>query len=393
LITELQVPIASNVFSQGAKLPTQFYSHPSKLRKPEATYGVKQQWNGVATPGVWNVKSDDLEQLPLDFPLERTHREIHNCDASVVSERICSVLRDLSIEAKFCSKRAKAKCKNADLVGFVIRLYAGGIGGTPVIVEVQRRSGSARSFMISCRAILAAAEGAEIKKLPSQLQPPIPIDMMKCIPKSISGDTSLEEDASSALNSAWSMLQSQKRDIVTLGLENLIALTDPLKTSANLSLHVAKSLLFGNFDAVRGAVLALVQRDSFVVDDSSEVVDEDGGPVDIEGNIQYLAVKVFANSLLVYGENKLIEDNACELAWLTENLVPLLLNLLKQAYSNPSLAFQAASCLCRMMESSQSARSFIMRHGGAEILKEACTIGASQHELLAAESERCLRLL
>src|SRR3569832_1299863 len=173
----------------GSKVPPPLgLSRPSLGLKPLAktsSFGVKNEWSGVTSVASWNVKSEDLELVPEDYPLERTHREIMDTDVSVISNRISLALSSMSVEAQFDCENAKAKCKTGDYVGFRIRLYAGSESGQPVVVEVQRRCGSASSFMQTCRAILLAAEGKDIATANSKpsLQPFMkkPIGQMKCL--------------------------------------------------------------------------------------------------------------------------------------------------------------------------------------------------------------------
>ena len=110
------------------------------LTQSRTSFTVTQEW----TSQQWDVKGHDLEMVPVDFPLERTHREIR-CDASEVAKRISSSLQRLSIDAEYDNEKAKAKCKTMECVKFRIRLYASGENGQPVVVEVQRRSGSTSS--------------------------------------------------------------------------------------------------------------------------------------------------------------------------------------------------------------------------------------------------------
>jgi hypothetical protein len=200
-----------------------------------AAFGVKQEWRGSASPSVWDVKGQKLEMLPLDFPLERTHREI-NDDASKIAARISDALRALSIETEFDCEKAKAKCKTNDCVCFRIRLYAGSENGEPVIMEVQRRNGSAASFMRSCLSILDAAEGKDAvrkKSLPPFIQKPI--GQMKCL-QSIAP---VVAEPANPLDNVVDLLRSKKRDSNILGLENLCFLMDPYQTVPFVAIQVS----------------------------------------------------------------------------------------------------------------------------------------------------------
>ena len=180
-------------------------------RSVSESYAVHKEWSGSNR---WDVC--DLEPIPIDFPLERTHREIHDTEAKEVATRISEALRKLSIEAEYDGEKAKAKCRTSDLVSFRIRLFAGGDGGLPVMVEVQRRSGSPSSFMRSCRAILDSAEGKDISASSSsksrKTMPPFmkgPVGGMKCL-QSVPLKTSPEADTKAGLNKAMEMLRAKQ---------------------------------------------------------------------------------------------------------------------------------------------------------------------------------------
>jgi hypothetical protein len=382
-------------FADGAKLglpkPTPFGSRTGASRTP--SFGVKQEWNGVSS-SVWNVKPGDLELVPADFPLERTHREIHNSDVSEVSKRISDALCRLSIEAEYCCKTAKAKCKNSDLVTFRIRLYAGGEDGLPVVVEVQRRSGSARSFMASCRSILDAAEGAKEKK-PEKSVPTmkIPVSELKCIPKELNSGVFPDSDGVSAVDHAIGLLRSKQRDTNALGLENLISLTDPVKTSLELALSVAKCVVLGDRSKdIRDELTLFLDRDGFGEEGLGENEEDDGGPIDIEGNLRFLSLKLLSNALLLCSKDGCLHATIGKEAWFTSSLVSLLVDEVNRAPSSACAAYEAAACLVSLLEASPATREAVVDHGGIPALELAREFGLQQHELLAEEAGRCLEL-
>ncbi len=181
---------------------------------------VKREWNEA------NWKVNSLDPVPLDFPLERTRREIHGANAAQVAERISNTLRVLSVEAEYDGEKAKAKCKTNDMVSFRIRLFAGDEGNQqPVIVEIQRRSGSPSCFMRVCRQILDGAEGMEIpadtvparKKMPSCMMK-APVSSLKCIQKE-SAVRDPQAEAISSIQKSLELLRSKEMDTNCLGLD------------------------------------------------------------------------------------------------------------------------------------------------------------------------------
>lgn len=353
---------------------------PMRISRPSTvTFGVKQEWSG-STSAVWDVKGQDLGLVPLDFPLERTHREI-NDDASTVAARICDVLRALSIETEFDDEKAKAKCKTNDCVSFRIRLYAGNESGEPVIVEVQRRNGSASSFMRSCRAILDAAEGKVTQSAQPTLPPfmPKPISQMKClqsIPQSFA-------DPTNPMDNVMNMLRSNNRDTNVLGLENLCSLADPVKTVLAVAIQVSQSVIFGA--DVREEIRSLTERDVFAVDDE--------GLSRHAEQLRHLALIVFANALSVCSKDGCLVEAVKKEKWFADHLIPSLLDEIKRAQSCANNAYQAACCVQSLVSCSDVAKQLVVDNGGVAILEQAHAFGASRHELLASETMLCLKMI
>lgn len=352
------------------------------------SFGIKQEW----TPSIWNVKGEDLEMIP-DFPLERTHRSIPDATATEVSQRISDALRKLSIEAEFDGQKAKAKCKTNDFVSFRIRLYAGGENGLPVVVEVQRRSGSASSFMHSCRAIMNAAEGKALDTRPMKMGPPgmPPIGQMKCLQQAIQEAPVSDNDGStSALDSVMEMLRSRNRDTNVLALENLRSLTDPVKTCFSVAIRVSKCVALGDekYD-LREEIQELTERDVF-----SEGFEEDAGVARHSQHLRHLALCVLSNALAVcLNDGCLVRAMETEHTWFMEHLIPALVAELKSAKTSACSAYEAACCCSSLISSSRAAADLFVSLDAVATLEAAHEFGKSQHDLLAEEAKRCLNAL
>jgi hypothetical protein len=373
------------------KPPALGLSRPSqhaKLFKPDASFGVEKEWSAMMSPSLWNVKCEDLEMVPLDFPLERTNREIMGETASVVSSRISNALRCLSIEADYDDKKAKAKCKSSDLVSFRIRLYSGGEEGQPVVVEVQRRCGSAYSFMRSCRAILNSAEGKGVEEaLGMKKVPPFmkkPIGQMKCLQSVIPKNENVDEVVIAELDCVMEMLRSKERESNILGLENLCSITDPLKTVPVVAIRVSKCVVLGDekYD-VREEIRALTERDVFTPED---------GPSEHAEHLRHLSLAAFANALSTCSKHGCLAEAVKDQKWFADHLIPLLLDELKRAPLSTCIAYRAASCLYSLIECSVEARIIFEKGGGVNALEKAHEVGLGSHELLANETLRCLKL-
>jgi len=352
---------------------------------------VKQTWTGVTAPCAWDVKGGDLDLVPVDFPLERTHRTIKGVDATEVAKRISDALRSHSIETKFVTKPVKAKCKTNDLVSFRIRLYAGGENGLPVVVEVQRRSGSVSSFMKSCRAILAAAEGKlDGEEATMKCTPPFmkPMGEMKCVKVAPLPSISAAVLAEDSIKRAASMVRSEQKDTNALGLEDMLSLTDPIKTSPCVAVLVSKCVVLGdeNFD-IREDLRAFTDRDVFGDDGEEE------GVLMHAERVRHLALAVFANALNVCSRDGCLEKALEEQTWFKDQFMSSLVDELKLCETNACCAIQASRCIGSLLQSSGSARVFLKSCGVVQALEDAYSYGKAFNDMLADESERCLKFI
>lgn len=378
-------PVLQRPVSFGKPPPLGIQRPRSISQKRDSSVGLKPVWDSPCT--TWSIKPEDLESLPEDFPLERTHRFIRDADAKEVAERISKALKAHSIEAEYNTNPPKVKCKTKDFVSFRIRLYSGDDSGSPVVVEVQRRCGPASCFMQACRAVLNAAEG-KMEKPAARSLPPFmsnPIGQMKCLQdvKVVSED---EEDTSAtALADSVAMIRHEKRDTNVLGLENLNSLTDPMKTKPSMALKVAKTVVLGleNSD-VREDLVAMIERDVFsTLDDLALSKHADF--------LRQVSLTIFANCLSLCAKDGCLAAESHQV-WFNENLLPCLVDELKRASSDACCATQAAVCVNSFASASSSARDFLIDQGVCEALRKANEFGVECNQLLQEETQRCLDL-
>eukprot|EP00522_Entomoneis_paludosa_P001271 CAMPEP_0172472680 /NCGR_PEP_ID=MMETSP1065-20121228/68465_1 /TAXON_ID=265537 /ORGANISM="Amphiprora paludosa, Strain CCMP125" /LENGTH=394 /DNA_ID=CAMNT_0013230833 /DNA_START=817 /DNA_END=2001 /DNA_ORIENTATION=+ len=371
------------------KPPPLGIQRPQSISRSAGSVGLKQEWDNPCT--TWKVNKEDLEQVPDDFPLERTHRYLHNVEAPEVATRISDALRCHSIQSEFKAKPPKAKCKTLDFVSFRIRLYAGDESGSPVVVEVQRRSGPSSCFMHACRAILDAAEGkATTQKSEPRKMPPFmkkPIGQMKCLQDVAVVSDDEGDTAATALKDCVSMIRNQKRDSNVLGLENLCALTDPIKTKPSLATQVAKSVVFGHDNVdIREDIGAMIERDVFSAEE------EDIALSNHADLMRQLALTVFANSLALCAKDGSLAGADGEQSWFIDNLLPSLVAEIKRASFDACSATQASMCVNSFASSSSMAKEYLMDQGVVAALRKSNEYGSECNKLLADETERCLKL-
>lgn len=351
--------------------------------------GVRCEWKEC------NWKVSMLKEVPLDFPLERTRREIDKIPVAEVVGRITKSLRLLSIETEFDGKNAKAKCKTSDMVSFRIRLFVGqSRKQEPVIVEIQKRSGSPRCFMRVCKKILDAAEGVEMqpesvqarKKMPPCVMK-TPVCEMKCLQNIDKQCPQIEIHI--GISNSLEMLRSKKKDINVLGLENLCFMTDPLKTRPDMAIISSKALIVGQYcKDIRDEVGVMLQKDAFLpeqfgIHPFKELVDK----------CRHLAIVLLSNILALTSRDGCLDDAVQNQKWFTEFLIPSLLDEVKSFEISSNNAYEAACGLTYLATCSDVARRVMKENSAVDDLQLAYQFALYNHDLLASETRRSLGLL
>jgi len=373
------------------KAPLPGISRPTGTAQRSSSITVKKEWN----EDNWKI-TDSLEKVPMDFPLERTHREIHGVSAIEVAMRISNALRLLSVDAHYDNENAKVKCTTNDCVSFRIRLFAGGEDGLPVIVEVQRRSGCPSSFMRICRKILEGAEGIEVKaettlerkKVPSFMK--TPVGGMKCL-QGVPIKTDPETRVNSSLDKSIELLRSKEKDTHILGLENLCLLTNPLKTRPDLALMACKAIMFdAKCSDIRDEISFILRKDAAR---QEEYGDEGDAAKKLRNIFRQMSLILFSNTLLLTSKDGCLDDAVKGQKWFADFLIPVLLNEVKSFESNANNAYEAACCLSSLASCSEAARQIMDDNGAVGDLQSAYDFGVANHELLANETERAMNAL
>lgn len=354
---------------------------------------VQKEWKGEVTlPACWQVKTEALKMS--SFPLEHTHREIPGAEAEEVCSRISEALRVLSIEAEYDDENAKAKCRTSDYTSFRIRLYAGSEEGQPVIVELQRRSGSGMSFMQSCRAILCAAEGKMVTpdalKKKSSPFAKTPVCTLKCLQNLNPLGVDREAEVSSALKKVEELFRQDHHDSSVLAMEQLCTLTDPLKTFPESAMKVSKAVIVSDDEkySIREEMTSLLERDGVPTDFDHADVGQN-----YADHLRHLALLVFSNALALVAKDGSLERAFEQEHWFDEFLIPTLMDHVQSARTSPNNASVATCCLNSLMSCSGVARNLVGEYDGLRIISQAHEHGTQFHELLANETLRCMKAL
>lgn len=385
----LSADIGGPKFGKAPPLGLKPLSLHSKSRAVSDSITIKREWNEA------NWKVSALDPVPLDFPLERTRREIHEVTATQVADRISKTLRLLSVEAEYDGEKAKAKCKTNDMVSFRIRLFAGDESlQQPVIVEIQRRSGSPSCFMRVCRQILDGAEGMDIQAetVPARKKMPpgmikMPVSGLKCIQKAaLERDPSIEVHGS--ILKSLDLLRSKEKDVNCLGLENLCHMTDPLKTRPDVALICCKSIVSGEHSVeIREEIGVMLQKDVFVPEEF-----EANSMKDLFDKCRHLSLCLLSNVLDLTSKDGCLVDAVKSEKWFAD-LICTLLDEIKGFETSSNNAYEAACGLTCLAACSDVARRLMLEQAAVEDLRAAYVFALSNHELLANETERSLEAL
>jgi len=383
--------------SAGNKLPSHQETRISNNKVSVAEPNTRAT-NGIAIRREWkecNWKVSLLNEVPLDFHLERTKREIENVSVTEVVERITNALRLLSVEAEFDGENAKAKCKTSDMVVFHIRLFAGNSKSQElVIVEIQRRDGSPQCFMRICKKILDAAEGVEIQPESTPARKEMSVCMMKtpiCEMKFLQNVA--KDDAKTQVTTGMSksleMLSSNKRDVYVLGLENLCLMTDPLKTRPDVALLACKEMLLGQYcTEIRKEVEVIFQKDSFVPEESRV------HPLrNLFDKHHHLALVLLSNILALTSQDGCLASAIESQKWFTDVLIPMLLAKVGSFDASSNNAYEAACGLTSLARCSDVAKRIMMENSAVDDLQTANQFAMYNHTLLESETRRCLGLM
>jgi hypothetical protein len=361
----------------------------SKSRSISEGVAVKREWNES------NWKVSRLDQVPLNFPLERTRREIQNVPVADIASRISNSLRLLSIEAEYDGEKGKVKCRTSDMVSFRIRLFAGNESTQePVIVEIQRRSGSPSCFMRVCKNILDGAEGIEVqaetvparKKIPPWMTK-TPVSSMKCLVDVQKRDP--HKEANLGISKSLDLLRSKDKDVNVLGLENLCYLTDTLKTRPDMAMISCKAIIVGEHSTeIRDEIGILLQKDTFLPEEF-----EVNAIKDLFDKCRHLAIVLLTNVLALTSQDGSLADAVQNQKWFAEFLIPSLLDEVKSFKTSSNNAHEAACGLTYLATCSDIARRVMEENAAVEDLQSANQFAVCNHELLASETKRSLKAL
>lgn len=365
----------------------------------------------------WNVVEEwkCLPRIPPLYVLGATRTTVRGGGTPAdLARRICDALRELSLDAIYDDGRAKAFVTSADGVEFFIRLFQDAdLSFRGVVVEIQRKRGCAYRFHRYARSLLRAACGrgvaasgkSESSARQSRRSPSAALLARAARPGCLGGrvrsvpampaPTGADADLYSldqALETADDLLRKDRIDANELGMESLMLLTDEESSGLERALYVSRALLCDDEDKLSDLKKVLVTHVVGFDDDDDEENEFDSRHNEV---MHRNALTVMGNSLSVLAGN----DSDCLRAivrgdsWIGENgsLLPILVEELGRAETNPHNACEAARCLrAVLVAATEVARCRVKDLGAPAKLMVAQGVGQCRHAMLARESDAAL---
>lgn len=336
---------------------------------------------------------ESLPQIPIFYPLDKTHATISELSTSVVVANIKDCLRRLSIQATYNSDKATINAETNEHNRFDIHFYKSVSMPDSFIVELHCLSSSSFGFRGEIRTILESAKGAHRRQTPVKRRKSVPWVVPEILKDHLEIDQ--HEVGSSALEEAASLLNKDRHDANELGIESMMLLTDRTTTLELIALMTAEAVVYGN-DAhgdLQSKIYNLVACGKMY--DHKDCLDDDIICEAHHSRMRRGALTVLHHSLdtisrLTTGNEHALSDSI----WCRESLCLALLQDLKDASSKPHDAHLATKCLNSMMKFCDQFRELVKGiYGVHGILERALNIGRSCHALLCEESAHVIKTL
>ena len=338
---------------------------------------------------------DDVPTLPEFHKLEQTAVLVPSVVVPEVASRVCDVLRSRSVEATFDNLKAKAKCVTEDGVEFRIRFYRGRDKFCDgLIVEVQRRFGYSASFHEIVFSILDAAEGKPLMSQEFNLKLPD-----KLIPQmSDEGDDEFETYASKSKTFSGSysitsdmLKHSRTVDANFFALEALSRLTNPSKIGKATAFSVSRKILSADADddSLRVILSLLVEKKLYIAGSVNSSISD---AVDIRDQ-RILAMIILCNVVQVAVKFGPPTSLKAQSTVLSEGIIPVLVDEIRSAETNPRMAVFAALCLEALASSGMEMAASGLQNRVLEALHVAREFGRRGNDHLFKATASCMNML
>mmetsp|Transcript_24855 Transcript_24855/g.29998 ORF Transcript_24855/g.29998 Transcript_24855/m.29998 type:complete len:432 (+) Transcript_24855:106-1401(+) len=353
----------------------------------------------------WHLKEDCVHEIPLYYPLEKSHAIIYGATPPVIAERIAICLRELSISAAFDDFKAIASAKTENHVHFTIRLFKQ--KQRSVIVELQRMKGDLFTFHHISLPILQAATGDQqySGKSSSNHQKTLSSRTLKiCLNESLSfchhDDGTERHNIISIMDTIVALLTKDRIDAQLLGVESLRDITNPTMTKHSVSFEAAKLVLGGCQESshhcnISNIFMSLLLNLKRVEEERSDDFNNDDVFKNYFDTLHNQTLAILGNTLCVLAmERQALSDTLKSQVWIiSEAAISLLVSDLKNANAEHHNAFLAAKALYYLIRASSEAYDRAVELGAPHAAREGNLVGRRKHAALAKESQRLLDTL
>ena len=258
----------------------------------------------------WNVTT--IQPVPTHYPLERTCLTVTGIPLNVLCNRISNFARVNSMETNF--HKTQVDCVTMGLLKFSVKLWkASRSSNDGVIVEIQRRRGCCIAMQHVRHGLVQAITTGDAPVIVSERSNTRTVNC-SVLPHAH------QSECWNALKITKRLLESTRYDQNRLGMESMVAMTNPHSVHAKDAKLVCRSLVYGSApfgDALRDSLVKYF-RDAERGEDTAgdeTAMDYDSDSDDGEdeyaqgshyGSMHNLALQVLANALQVVND---LDDN------------------------------------------------------------------------------------
>ena len=324
-----------------------------------------------------------LTSIGTYYPLGPCHRRLpHNRLSSVLST-IVDLFRILSIHVVYKESPIQASCESMDQVEFEVNVLAGRTDPSEIVIEIERRGGDVFSFHRYAQRITCALDGVEPSQDSGQAVPPCFWNrkLVELADTIVPTEVEYESHIAEAFKISWDLISNDRYDARRLGLESLIQITDPNKSSYKVAKAASKCLLLpkdGEEERVSRRIFEFVCNGD---EPSSRNVD--GSCLGSDSEFSYMALIVASQTFEIASQSKSIHVesflHACPC-----DLVECILLKMQDFREHPHVCYYAVQSMLALCDCVPSLRSRVCSRD----VEEAQLFGDSCHLALATVSQK-----
>jgi len=336
---------------------------------------------------------DEAPSPPEDYPLEPYGTCVAKGDSLTVAYRIDECLCKMSVAAEFDVENAEARCKTADQMTYIVRLYQGP-EPEATLVEVSRWDDCGVRFREERQRIFDTAKGYGLqdRKVPLPMQMPVfEMEGLEDLYVPISDD-----ELKDMLEESVKQLHEPYQDSQLFVMDNLASMTDDQVTYPATAVRVAKMILGSSELGLRDLIASFLSLQCPERKDS------------LGQKIRNASLQVLFNSIDIVsrdaarskGDNVLQTLISQEHQFFSNLLIKFLMKDIESCESScPHNACLAAKCLTGLLSSCQKLRQDVLSQEPdmdktlRTVLDDARHYGIRCHCNLEKEAERTIKEL